>query len=600
MRPALALYRFLKRYRGRVGKADAHRAEWVLAVGRLILAGVAILAVLLYEMGPSDLSVLDDLVAATYFVYSLAVFIFLTRSQPSSRAFRYCVHAGDALWITLICASTGASNSPFLVFILFVLVAAAYRWGLLETVVTTVSILCVLPLETVMISIVSRQGQGWHLLQGHLGFHSLVTKATSLVVLGYLIGFLAEKEKRLRAETQVITHLISNPDQEPGFRQVLESCLRSMGQLFGSRKVLLALQERTSLRAFFWELNPTVSTRSETVDFHSLRPLERERYFFPIPEEIGFAVRFRRSPQGVLTRLMALGPNGERLPKDCCIIPKAFLSGHQFRLMHAVSFSCGEEWSGRLFLFDPRGVGDREDELRFLQSFVQELSLTVYAVYLLRCLPSRAGKDERARLARELHDGIVQTLTGVDMQIDVLRRSADGDSAVIRGELSHIQQVLRRETAQLRRVMQRLRPPDPDPRQLVDCLAEMVVEFGRDTGIRATFVSEFQEVALPPQVCREVMLILQEALFNVRKHSGAKKAQVHFTSTGSQWKLQIEDDGRGFDFAGRRSLAELDATRKGPLVIRERLRSIGGELTVESKPGRGARLEILLPQRVYG
>jgi two-component system NarL family sensor kinase len=64
-----------------------------------------------------------------------------------------------------------------------------------------------------------------------------------------------------------------------------------------------------------------------------------------------------------------------------------------------------------------------------------------------------------------------------------------------------------------------------------------------------------------------------------------------------RWRFTIEDDGRGFPFAGQCTLAEMEANGKGPLVIRERVRLIGGELTVESNPGRGARLEITVPQR---
>jgi len=59
----------------------------------------------------------------------------------------------------------------------------------------------------------------------------------------------------------------------------------------------------------------------------------------------------------------------------------------------------------------------------------------------------------------------------------------------------------------------------------------------------------------------------------------------------------VDDDGRGFEFAGRRSQAELDLERKGPVIIKERIRSIGGTLAIESNPGRGARLEISVPRR---
>ena len=94
-----------------------------------------------------------------------------------------------------------------------------------------------------------------------------------------------------------------------------------------------------------------------------------------------------------------------------------------------------------------------------------------------------------------------------------------------------------------------------------------------------------------------MLRIVAEALTNVRKHSRARKVFVHFASRNGQWNLLIEDDGEGFDFSGRLSHAELEATHRGPKVIRERVRSIGGELSVLSTPGRGARLEITFSEK---
>ena len=95
----------------------------------------------------------------------------------------------------------------------------------------------------------------------------------------------------------------------------------------------------------------------------------------------------------------------------------------------------------------------------------------------------------------------------------------------------------------------------------------------------------------------ELLRVLHEALVNVRKHSGARHVVVRFTSSEGAPTLVIDNDGRGLDFIGRLSHAELDQYRKGPLVIKERVRAIGGRLTVESSD-RGVRLTIELPPRV--
>jgi signal transduction histidine kinase len=250
-------------------------------------------------------------------------------------------------------------------------------------------------------------------------------------------------------------------------------------------------------------------------------------------------------------------------------------------------------------LFDARTGTDKLKELRFAQKLCAQVAPAIYTVYLLRRLRSRAGAVERARVARELHDGAIQSLIAVEMEVDVLRREAEraSDGASLAPRLERIQALLREQVFDLRTLMQQMRPLDISPRQLLDHLADAVDRFRRDTGIAAEFVSGLDEVELSPRVCRELVRIAQEALANVRKHSGARRVLVRFGVDQGQWTLAVEDDGRGFGFTGRKSLAELDACRQGPLVIKERVRTLGGNLEIESLPGQGTRLEISFPQR---
>src|SRR5260221_10678381 len=90
-------------------------------------------------------------------------------------------------------------------------------------------------------------------------------------------------------------------------------------------------------------------------------------------------------------------------------------------------------------------------------------------------------------------------------------------------------------------------------------------------------------------MCTEVVRIVQEGLSSVRKHSGARHVSVRITEANARWRLTIEDDGRGLDAA---------ATKLSPMVIKECVRSLGGELKLQSAPGSGLRLEIVFTGRV--
>ena len=89
---------------------------------------------------------------------------------------------------------------------------------------------------------------------------------------------------------------------------------------------------------------------------------------------------------------------------------------------------------------------------------------------------------------------------------------------------------------------------------------------------------------MPQRVCRELLRIVQESLVNVRKHSGARHALVRLGSTNERWNLVVEDDGKGFPFSGRLDQEAMDESGKGPMIIKERVRLIAGQLTVESNP----------------
>jgi signal transduction histidine kinase len=102
---------------------------------------------------------------------------------------------------------------------------------------------------------------------------------------------------------------------------------------------------------------------------------------------------------------------------------------------------------------------------------------------------------------------------------------------------------------------------------------------------------------MPQRVCREILRIVQEGLVNVRKHSGARHALVRLGSNEETWSLTLEDDGKGFPFEGRVGHDEMEEAGKGPMVIQERVRLISGQLTVESNPGQGTRLEVTVPRK---
>lgn len=198
---------------------------------------------------------------------------------------------------------------------------------------------------------------------------------------------------------------------------------------------------------------------------------------------------------------------------------------------------------------------------------------------------------ERASVARELHDNVLQSLLGLQIRLHVLSGSHEGSVA---RDLREIQHILLDEALKLREFMQQIKPLDVDGESLRPYLMERTQRFERETGIRTHFVSDSSIVDIERSTCGIVVRIAHEALANIRKHSCATDVGVHFDRKDGHWQLAIQDNGVGFPFSGKFSQSELKASGRGPLVIIECVASIGGELTLESMAGRGSRLEIAI------
>jgi signal transduction histidine kinase len=521
-----------------------------------------------------------------YLVQSLGVLLLL-RAGRSFPGLPLAMALLDLAWTAAISLLTGGPNSPFFGLFVFTILSAAYRWGLRATLTSAAIAALVLLGQVVLVTLGGSAGASF--LRGPVQFDLVITRCAYVLIGALLLGYMAQTEKDLRAETAAIARLIVRVQAEAGLSGTLEEVSRELLSLFGAQRLLLVMHGMRTQRLFVWEGAPGSPPQDVIVRSGELEPAQRDTYLFPGPSEAWAAVR----RGGSSPQVTAIDREGRSLRHPVCPLPPPFLERCPFDSVLAVSLTFREEWEDRVYLFDTEKAGPRE--LRLLQAFVRQAGPTIYNVYLLGRLRARVRSVERARVARDLHDGVIQSLIGLEMEVEALRREAGPAPRRLATRLAEVQQVLRAEVAGLRELMLRLKPLYLDPHRLPEYLVDLVDRFRRETGIAAHFSCELDEVALRPRVCTELARIVQEALANVRKHSGAGTVLVRFDGADGQWTLSVNDDGCGFPFAGRLSLAELDAGRLGPMVIKERVRSIGGQLTIESGVG-GSRMEITLPR----
>ena len=193
----------------------------------------------------------------------------------------------------------------------------------------------------------------------------------------------------------------------------------------------------------------------------------------------------------------------------------------------------------------------------------------------------------------------MQSLFAVECYIERIRSNAEELSPSDLNDLSNLQDLVHKTSVKLRDIIWRERPLDLGSKSFVEYVNTLVAEFEQDTGIAVRLNWDYGKISPPSVGAGELVRILQEALLNIRKHSGARNVSIGCGVKRNWLRFWIDDDGQGFDFSGRLGMVELQSTAQGPFVIRERVSALGGELAVESKPGRGARLEIALPKDAF-
>jgi signal transduction histidine kinase len=232
--------------------------------------------------------------------------------------------------------------------------------------------------------------------------------------------------------------------------------------------------------------------------------------------------------------------------------------------------------------------------LEVIRQFARTVARSIHAAHLCLRACRETAAEERSRLARELHDGPIQSLLGVELRLESLKRNMMSLPHMQR-DVTEVQEILRREATELRKMVNDSRRRALRPERLLEYLSDQLERFQRDTGVITRFFADLHNESMPPAVCHEIARMTEEGITNVRKHSKASSFTVRVGSVEDNWLLVMVDDGIGFEFQGTWPLEKLSSAGLGPRVIRERVLSLGGNLMIESTP-TGARIEVSIPK----
>jgi signal transduction histidine kinase len=243
------------------------------------------------------------------------------------------------------------------------------------------------------------------------------------------------------------------------------------------------------------------------------------------------------------------------------------------------------------------------DDLVLGEIVARQVAADMEQFYLSQRLQQTAAMAERVRLARDLHDGLLQSLSGATLRLETVYRLLAQDQQEVREHVRDIQRLLVAEQRDLRFFVRELRPAPVIPPETGSSLATRLDELGeriqRQWGLHVDVCLMHLGVELPESLAYEIYRMAHEALINVARHAQASVVRVELGVQGEQVCLSVVDNGRGFPFQGHYDLPTLMERKLGPRTIRERVASLGGSLVIDSSAS-GARLEITVPLTQLG
>lgn len=256
--------------------------------------------------------------------------------------------------------------------------------------------------------------------------------------------------------------------------------------------------------------------------------------------------------------------------------------------VHSSGRALGELWVGR-----SSSVPFDERDQQFLTTFSGLASIAVTSARMRESERQGAILAERERLARELHDSLAQVLGAVHLRLRRLASPGETVTPATVLELAELADVCEEGYSDARRAILDLHESSRVDRNLLDSLRVYLDKYSSQSGIATSLEASLKhDLTLPPNSEIQIIRVVQEALTNVRKHSGAEAATVRVTGNNGTFTFVIEDDGRGFDVTGVLS----DRGGFGLHSMRERMEMIGGTLLTDSASGHGTRVVAELPR----
>lgn len=525
---------------------------------RLILACSALAIIFIDPSEPDRFVYVTYSALFLYVAYSTLVYLLALRSSPLVRS--SVTHWVDVGWYLLLVSLSSGTSSIFFFFFFYAVLVASFRWGFREGIlVTVVSAL----LFTIIGYATAPAGRNFEL-------NRFLLRPIYLLVLGYLMAYWGGAEIDLKRRLALLkeVNMVSNP--RFGIAQTIINIMKRVRAFYEANTALLILNAPADASEFQL-IRVEATAQGEEVERDAVPP-ELARQFFILPETLAAHYNARRRFRVAReTSYMASDvTTGERIAegKAECASLAVLLDADSFITLPLIYRGQNR---GRFFLTrDYRGFDDSDVE--FLQQIVKHVMPVLSNVRLLEQLASKAAEHERQKIARDLHDSVIQPYIGLQYKLaairNKLRSNAVGD---VTNDLEQLFDATVSEITGLRHYVRELRDAATASDHLVAAIRRYTEQFQENYGIKVEVICR-SELLITDRLAAELIQMVHEGLINAWKHTEATHCVVSLDSVDSNLVLCIENNN---------ALPDEEQSYFSPRSLSERASSLGGRVSID-------------------
>lgn len=539
---------------------------------RLILAWSALLIIYIDPFEPDRFVALTYTTLTLYGIYSTVLYLLSNRDR-SWLPKRVACWIDVAWYLVLVTLSSG-TNSIFFFFFFFAILVASFRWGFstgLQVTVVSASLFMIVGILTAPNN-------------PEFELNRFLLRPIYLLVLGYMMAYWGGLEVTFKRRLALLKEVVKISNPRFGIYSNIGSVMKKLRVFYNADTCQLILADPENDGEY--RLLQIVCDQPEGLIQAEIIPDRLAQLLLVFPDEIAVVYRGRQTlwPSGnsdsYLYNIVKRERTAEGQELSAALVER--LDSESFI---SVPLSLHNKPTGRLYITARRGLFKHSD-VGFLIQVLEQVKPVLDNIQLTDLLASNAAEQERKRLARDIHDSVIQPYLGLHYKLAAIRNKLASNNGGVAEDVERLFQMTASEVAGLRGFVSELKGANGHNKDFQSAVQRIASQFTEhyDIDVRVEYLNK---INIDHRLAAEIIQIIYEGLSNIRKHTQATHSIIRFNCSDTILNLEIEDDGPG--------IGETTAAPFIPRSITERSISLGGTALIEQQRDGWTRVKIEIP-----